>query len=1041
MKKVLNARLLSFITWIAVTVAIVMTMPDLQQLVKEKGQITLPSNVQSQVASYLDQQMEAGAEDTYSIIAVYHNDSKQKFTKEQVSDINATIDQLNNKKAELGITEMVTHLDSKEIAEQLISEDGTTILTQIAVDEKSGEINEVADRLNEVIQLEQENVNTFLTGNSLIIDDFSHSIEEGVKKTEAIAVIFIIGVLILVFRSPIIPVISLLTVGISYLVSMGVVAHLVDLLNFPFSNFTQVFLVVILFGIGTDYNILLYTRFKEELSKSEDIYSAVKNTFKSAGKTVIYSGLAVFIGFAVLFLADFSLYRSMSAVAIGVAVLILVLITLNPFFMALLGKTMFWPSKKFEGHGDSKLWAFLSKQSFIRPFTVLIMLAVLLIPVLIKQNDTLSYNDLLEVDDSYASKQGINIIEKHYSPGFSSPTTVLIQEDKRLDNQKSLQELDELAEKISKIEGVSTVLSPTRPLGEKIKELYLNDQSDILSEGLGEAQSGVDEINAGLSTARDEISASDTNELDKIQAMIDGTGEVKSGVSSLADGVDQLAEGYKQGAIGAKELEDGLAEFKESFSVLFDGYRQFERELGNIRDYLSTIQVDIERSMASYEQIINELETSLNEIVNANPELTEMIDIEGIFADANAEAATIREGLAELPAEYERVKTMIASIEDDANKQLKIVSAGLNEMETGINQLHEGAGELRAGLEEGVSGSEQMSSQTPELEAGLNQIHDGQKQLFTGLQDLEGQMELLQSGLSASTEGLDDIHSGLNDAEGYLNELGASPSSLKFFVPQEILEGEDFQTGLDTYMSADRKIAQMNIVLSVNPYSKEAMSIVSEINHLVESATKGTEFEDAVIGIGGKSAENVDLENLASGDFARTATIMLIGIGLVLVYITKSIFQPIYIIVSMVLAYGASIRITEIISVNVLDMEYLTWNVPFFSFIMIVALGVDYSIFLMMRYVEIDGISRMPIVEAAKHIGGVVISAALILGGTFAALIPSGVLTLIQVATVVMVALAILSFVMLPILLPGLIGMQDKLERKKAQQRGNSTNL
>lgn len=66
---------------------------------------------------------------------------------------------------------------------------------------------------------------------------------------------------------------------------------------------------------------------------------------------------------------------------------------------------------------------------------------------------------------------------------------------------------------------------------------------------------------------------------------------------------------------------------------------------------------------------------------------------------------------------------------------------------------------------------------------------------------------------------------------------------------------------------------------------------------------------------------------------------------------------------------------------------------------MIIALGVDYSIFLMMRFNEVDGNPVNAILTAAKNIGGVVISAAIILGGTFAALIPSGVITLISGAS------------------------------------------
>ncbi|MBH0339467.1 hypothetical protein BM86_29310, partial [Bacillus thuringiensis] len=71
------------------------------------------------------------------------------------------------------------------------------------------------------------------------------------------------------------------------------------------------------------------------------------------------------------------------------------------------------------------------------------------------------------------------------------------------------------------------------------------------------------------------------------------------------------------------------------------------------------------------------------------------------------------------------------------------------------------------------------------------------------------------------------------------------------------------------------------------------------------------------------------------------------------------------------------------------------------------------------------------IITASRHIGGVVLSAALILVGTFAALIPSGVLTLIQVASVVGVALLLLALIVMPILLPALMGLTSKLKSYK----------
>lgn len=121
----------------------------------------------------------------------------------------------------------------------------------------------------------------------------------------------------------------------------------------------------------------------------------------------------------------------------------------------------------------------------------------------------------------------------------------------------------------------------------------------------------------------------------------------------------------------------------------------------------------------------------------------------------------------------------------------------------------------------------------------------------------------------------------------------------------------------------------------------------------------------------------------------------------------------------------------------------LTWNTPFFSFIMLIALGVDYSIFLVMRYRNTDNRRYLPterIVMAASAMGTVVISAAVILSGTFASLIPSGIPTLIEVAMAVIIGLIIL-VVILPIVMPSTIDlsypmrstMRDNQEKRQAK--------
>ncbi|WP_142343976.1 MMPL family transporter [Bacillus thuringiensis] len=1037
MSKLKNWRSLSFLLWIVITITMIVTMPNMDKLVKEKGHITIPNTEQSSIADKMIREMDKDGTEKYDVIAVFNSGSKAALTTEQKDEIIKTINALQNEKEQLGIKEVVSHLDNKDLEKQLISKDNTTILTQISVDKKHGEISKIANGLHNKIK--PKGVKTYLTGSDLIAGDFLTSSQEGVKKTEVISIIFILVVLIIVFRSPIVPIVSLLTVGVSYLVSMGIIAHLVDQFNFPFSNFTQVFVVVVLFGVGTDYNILLYTRFKEELSKQENAFLATKETFKSAGKTVLYSGIAVLIGFASLALASFKLYQSTSAVAIGVAVLLLVLTTLNPFFMVLLGKGMFYPVKTFKGHEDSRLWGFLAKNSVVRPFAALIIVFVISIPFLMKYSNTLNYNDLFEVDNKYESKKGINVIEEHFPPGFSSPSTLVIQSDNKLDEASSLQTLDELTDKILKVKGVSEVYSPTRPTGERIKELYINKQAGELNTGLGDANGGIKDINDGLTAAKDKMGSKDSNSLANVQKLIDGTNEAKNGVTALGTALHQLSSGINDGAQGAQQIEGGLTSVNENINVLSNatsqlhaGYAQLEKGLSSYDQYFGSISQAIDGAKKGYEQI----EVLMTNFIQTKPELANdpnILQTIGIAKEAQKQLGVLSNELNQLATHH---KAAMGSFKE-ANQSLLKVDNGLKEMNNGVTKLQKGAADLKNGLDEGASGSKQIANKSSELQTGLTKINDGQGQLLTGLKDLQEQMGQLQSGLSKSTEGLEKVSNGLGDAQKYLGELNESKSSEKFYIPKEVLEGEDFQKALNTYMSHDRKTAKMTIILDVNPYSKEAMPIIEEINKTIDGTLNGTELKSTKKAIGGTTARNVDLKEVTGQDFLRTATIMLIGIAVVLLVITRSFLNTIFIIGSLILAYFASLGISEQISTHILNVESLSWNVPFFSFIMIVALGVDYSIFVMMRYNELEGDPATKIVNASRHIGGVVLSAALILGGTFAALIPSSVLTLIQVASVVGVALLLLAIIVMPILIPALIGLTNKMKNytKKLSKR------
>src|SRR5699024_2075517 len=100
------------------------------------------------------------------------------------------------------------------------------------------------------------------------------------QSTEIFTVIIVIAVLLIMFRSVVTPLVPVAVVGLSYLIGQSFVGWFVEWFGFPVSPQTQSFLIVILFGIGTDYCILLLNRFKEEL-QHHGKYESVLRTFRT----------------------------------------------------------------------------------------------------------------------------------------------------------------------------------------------------------------------------------------------------------------------------------------------------------------------------------------------------------------------------------------------------------------------------------------------------------------------------------------------------------------------------------------------------------------------------------------------------------------------------------------------------------------------------------------------------------------------------------------------------------------------------------------
>ena len=1225
MQKFLKNHVFELIAWILILIISVVALPNITQLTNDHSNITLPSNVQSNVAQSIENNWGSKKKNTYAVALVF-NKKSGKLTDADKQAINNTLDKFTNDKGKYGIKDSLLPDSNIATRKKLQSKDGTTWVAQFNVAKSHGTIEKVYNEMNKAAKT--QGLRTYVTGADVLQHDFSASIQEGIKKTEAITVVFIFIVLVIVFKSPIVPLISLLTVGVSFLTSFSIVTNLVKSANFPFSNFTQVFMVIVLFGIGTDYNILLYDKFKENLGKGMDKYKAMHDALRNAGKTILYSGSSILIGFTALSLAKFSVYQSAVGVAVGVAVLLVVLLTLNPFFMATLGKKMFWPVKKFTGESDDKLWHGISSATLKHPIIYLVVLAVVVVPFMLMYSGHLNYDDTDEIADSVPSKQGLLIVQKHFSKGMAEPSYLYIQSKHRLDNEENLKLIDQVTKQLQASKDVSFATSVTEPYGEPIDMLYVNNQLNTVNDGVDQARSGLGKLSKGtnkvangansLKDGADQLQNGTSRLQSGASQLVSGTNRLQNGASQLQSGATRLQSGSGQlvsgadrlhsgagqlqsGAVrlqtgagrlesgthalqsGASSLVSGANRLKNGANSLQSGTQQMVNQLQQLSSQLST------QLSGSNKQQLAQLQTALPQINSGIQQLNQQVsglDISGLTSQlsglsdkisaaessakdqaagavkqassaagdaaiaaleksgvkidssqaAAAKAAANAVGdqasgqvknssssaagnidtnsLSSMTSQVSQLKQAVAQLAQASNKALPGAATALNQLSSGLTQVQSAASQGVAGAQKLNNGAGQLSnglgslsSGASRLGAGVNQVNNGAGrlnnglgtlasgagtlnnglgtlangagtlnnglgtlatgagQLNSGIGQLAGQAPQLISGinqlntgagqLSAGagklaskvpqlTSGIDTVNSGLGQGETYLRGLGSSAAADTFYIPKEFLKNDMFKKSMDVYLSPDKKSAQIIVVFDSNPSATEATKKSQELSAMAKKSFQGTALKDAKVAMGGQSSKIEDTKTVASGDFLRTAAIMLIGIGIALMFVTRSLLQPIYILGTLLIAYLCSLSINQWIVKAVLGKSMLTWNTPFFSFIMLIALGVDYSIFLMTRYRELESegytTPSSRILKACAIIGTVVISAAIILGGTFAALIPSGIPTLIEVALAVDIGLLILVFI-LPITMSAATKLTyEGIDLNKFAKRRNKKN-
>ena len=192
------------------------------------------------------------------------------------------------------------------------------------------------------------------------------------NQVQAFSFLFIILLLLIVFRSLPAALVTLIPSGMALLIAFRVIG-LLGKAGVQISSITQILLIVLLLGAGTDYGLFLVFRVREELRDGHDSGEAVRRSLVRVGESITASAGTVILALLTLLLATFGLYHDLGLpLAVGVLIMLLIGLTLLPALLAILGRRAFWPAKVTPGTQREGIWGRIATRLVQRPALTLI---------------------------------------------------------------------------------------------------------------------------------------------------------------------------------------------------------------------------------------------------------------------------------------------------------------------------------------------------------------------------------------------------------------------------------------------------------------------------------------------------------------------------------------------------------------------------------------------------------------------------------------------------------------------------------------------
>jgi RND superfamily putative drug exporter len=211
--------------------------------------------------------------------------------------------------------------------------------------------------------------------------------------------------------------------------------------------------------------------------------------------------------------------------------------------------------------------------------------------------------------------------------------------------------------------------------------------------------------------------------------------------------------------------------------------------------------------------------------------------------------------------------------------------------------------------------------------------------------------------------------------------------------------------------------AKLEVTLDEDPYSTAGFDLIPGIRETAREAAAGEVL------VGGPTAEEADLRTSAARDNRLIVPIALVVVFLILVALLRAITAPLLLIGTVIVSYFAALGISAFFFENVFDFSGMAPDLPLFAFVFLVALGIDYNIFLMARVREetLTHGTRDGTVRGLAVTGAVITSAGLVLAGTFSTLAVLPLVMLTEIGFTIAVGVLIDTFIVRSLLVPALV--------------------